>query len=152
MNKTVLYCALPVLLVCCKPLQKQGNSNNVKQTVIRPGEIWPDTEGNHIQAHGGGITRVANGYYWYGEERRQGLDTNFRYVSCYFSKDLINWKFQGDVLKLSKPDTLLEGSRWVLERPKVYYNQKTKKYVMYMHIDGRQKSIALQPTVTGSYS
>ncbi|MGZ3922270.1 MAG: family 43 glycosylhydrolase [Flavisolibacter sp.] len=152
MNKTVLYCALPVLLVCCKPLQKQGNSNNVKQTVIRPGEIWPDTEGNHIQAHGGGITRVANGYYWYGEERRQGLDTNFRYVSCYFSKDLINWKFQGDVLKLSKPDTLLEGSRWVLERPKVYYNKKTKKYVMYMHIDGRQKSIALQPTVTGSYT
>jgi hypothetical protein len=28
------------------------------------------------------------------------------------------------------------GSQWSLERPKVFYNEKTEKYVMYMHIDG----------------
>jgi hypothetical protein len=143
---------LIVLPVSCKTTAVQNDAGSMMSSVIYPGEKWPDTKGDHIQAHGGGIIKVGKGYYWYGEERRQGLDTNFRFVSCYSSQDLINWKFEGDVLKLSKPDTLLEGSRWVLERPKVYYNEKTKKYVMYMHIDGRQKSVALQPTVTGSYS
>ena len=104
------------------------------QNVIRPGEVWPDEDGNHIQAHGGGIIKIKKTYYWYGEERRQGLDPNFRYVSCYSSTDLVNWKFKGDALKLSEPDSA--GKNWVLERPKVYYNKKTKKYVMYFHLDG----------------
>ena len=29
-----------------------------KQTVVRPGEVWPDEDGNHIQAHGGGIIKI----------------------------------------------------------------------------------------------
>ena len=111
-----------------------------KQTIIKPTEIWPDDKGNHIQAHGGGITKVGKIYYWYGEERAQGLDTNYRYVSCYSSTDLTNWKFRGDVVKMSDPDTL--GAKWILERPKVYYNEKTKKYVMYMHIDNRKYKVA----------
>jgi hypothetical protein len=32
---------------------------------------------------------------------------------------------------------------WVLERPKVYSNRQTEKFVMYMHIDGN--------TAEGSY-
>ena len=34
-----------------------------KQTQIAPGEIWPDTDGNHIQAHGGGIVKFDKTYY-----------------------------------------------------------------------------------------
>jgi hypothetical protein len=105
----------------------------IKNDSIKPGEIWPDENGNHIQAHGGGISKIKNTYYWYGEQRAQGLDTTYRYVSCYSSKDLRNWKFNGNVLKMTAPDSL--PSRWVLERPKVFYNRKTKKYVMYFHID-----------------
>src|SRR2546421_9473341 len=93
-----------------------------KQKAIYPGEIWPDNRDKHIQAHGGGIIKIKGTYYWYGEERSQGLDTNMRYVSCYSSNDLMNWKFQGDVLKIPDPENL--GPRWVLERPKVYYNAK----------------------------
>ena len=110
-----------------------------KQKAIHPGEIWPGDNGVHIQAHGGGITKVGKTYYWYGEERRPGLDSNHRYVSCYSSKDLMNWKSRGDVLALAKPDTIL-NDKWVLERPKVYYNAITGKYVMYMHIDGNLKT------------
>src|SRR4051794_20185237 len=93
-----------------------------RQNVIRPGELWPDTDGNHIQAHGGGIIRLGSTYYWYGEQRRKGveLDSNYRYVSCYSSKDLINWRSRGDAIKLAKPDTVLENKGWVLERPKVF--------------------------------
>lgn len=125
-----------------------------KQTVIRPGEVWPDTNGNHIQAHGGGIIKIKNTYYWYGEQRSKNLDPQYRYVSCYSSKDLINWKFKCNALKMAAPDSL--PSTWVLERPKVYYNQKTKKYVMYVHIDVNYKlanvGIAVSDKPTGPFS
>ncbi len=110
------------------------------QQWINPGEVWPDQNGNHIQAHGGGIIKIGKTYYWYGEERRQGLDSNKRYVSCYASKDLMNWDFKGDVLQLADPENL--GRRWVCERPKVFYNTKTKKYVMYLHLDNSNYKLA----------
>jgi hypothetical protein len=102
--------------------------------VIRPGEIWPDDQGRHVQAHGGGIIRLQDTYYWFGEDRSQGLDRDKRYVSCYASKDLAQWTFRNRVLQLSDPEGF--GPSWVLERPKVFYNPKTRQYVMYMHIDG----------------
>lgn len=49
-------------------------------------------------------------------------------VSCYSSKDLLNWKFEGIVLPAVKDDKKhdLHPSK-VLERPKVIYNEKTKE-------------------------
>lgn len=111
-----------------------------KKSIILPGELWPDDKGNHIQAHGGGILKIKKTYYWYGEERSKGLDTNYRYVSCYSSKDLMNWTFKGDVVKMADPENL--GRRWVLERPKVFYNRKSKKYVMYFHLDNASYKVA----------
>src|SRR4051794_1085711 len=40
---------------------------------IRPGEIWPDDRGQMIQAHGGGITRDGDTFYWFGEDRSPDL-------------------------------------------------------------------------------
>lgn len=129
------------------------NVSAQKQTVIRPGEIWPDTNGNHIQAHGGGITKVKDTYYWYGEARAKSQDPDRRYVGCYSSKDLTNWKFRGNVLEMTNPDTL--AANWVLERPKVYYNENTKKYVMYFHVDVNYKlaqvGIAVSDKPTGPF-
>ncbi len=101
---------------------------------IRPGDIWLDNQGHHVQAHGGGIIQVGGLYYWFGEDRTQGLDPSKRYVSCYSSPDLAHWTFRNRVIQLSDPEGF--GPSWVLERPKVFYNAKTKHYVMYMHIDG----------------
>src|SRR3954462_15526121 len=88
-----------LLTFCFMPLLQPAFAQPAE--VIRPGEVWPDDRGKHIQAHGGGIIQLGKTYYWYGEERSEGLDTNFRYVSCYSSDDLINWKFKGDVVKMS---------------------------------------------------
>jgi hypothetical protein len=33
-----------------------------KQNVIKPGDIWPDNNGKHIQAHGGGIIKIGKTY------------------------------------------------------------------------------------------
>jgi len=81
-SKMRAFTVLLLTLLLCQLVRAQG--------IISPGAVWPDGDGHHIQAHGGGIIRVGDYYYWYGEERRQGLDTNYRYVSCYRSKDLAN--------------------------------------------------------------
>jgi hypothetical protein len=122
--------------------------------VINPGEPWLDDRGRHIQAHGGGIIKLGDTYYWFGEDRAQGLDPEKRYVSCYSSKDLARWTFRNQVVQFSDPENL--GPRWVLERPKVFYNAKTKKYVMYLHLDdGKYKlarvAVAVSDTVDGDY-
>ena len=101
---------------------------------IRPGELWPDNRGQHIQAHGGGILKMGDTYYWFGEDRGQTNARGLRCVSCYSSTNLVDWTFRNQVLKTRNPENF--GRGWVLERPKVFYNAKTKKFVMYMHIDG----------------
>ncbi|MEO6732244.1 MAG: hypothetical protein ABIN01_13590 [Ferruginibacter sp.] len=45
-----------------------------------------------------------------------------------------------DVVKMADPENL--GHRWVLERPKVFYNKKSKKYVMYFHLDNGTYKLA----------
>ena len=107
---------------------------------IKPTEVWPDDNGNHIEAHGGGIIKVAGTYYWFGEDRSKNNDPDMRYVSCYSSKDLIHWAFRNQVIKTKDPDNL--GKNFELERPKVFYNKKYKKYVMYMHIDNSSYKVA----------
>src|SRR5208283_351305 len=94
---------------------------------FRPGEIWPDNQGQHIQAHGGAVNQIGKTYYWFGEDRATNNPNGVRCLSCYSSKDLAHWRHCGQVLQLAKP---------VVERPKVFYNAKTKKFVMYVHIDG----------------
>ena len=143
MNKFLGIVLLAVALIAVAPFANAKTLLTGKQVAsdsIKPGEIWPDADGNHIQAHGGGIIKVKNTYFWYGEQRGQGLDPKYRYVSCYSSKDLTHWKFHRNVVKMLPPDTL--ASNWILERPKVYYNAKTKKYVMYFHLDDGRYKIA----------
>jgi beta-xylosidase len=129
-------------------------------SLIRPGLLWPDNRGRHIQAHGGGIIKVGATWYWFGEDRSQDNDPGRRYVACYSSQDLANWTFRHQVLQLADPESF--GEEWVLERPKVFHNAKTGKFVMYLHIDGRlpgnksrysiaRVGVAVCDTIDGDY-
>ena len=92
-----------------------------------------DTRGQLIQAHGGGILRRGNTYYWYGENKLQGAG-NAVGISGYQSKDLVNWEPMGVVMPASGfPEKY--RAQGVVERPKVIYNAKTGKYVMWAHLD-----------------
>ena len=122
--------------------------------VIKPGELWPDDRGQHIQAHGGGITKLGDTFYWFGEDRSQRLDRAKRYVSCYSSTDLAHWTFRNQVLKVGDPENL--GPHRVVERPKVFYNAKTAKFVMYLHVDDgiyklARVGVAICDKVDGDY-
>ena len=79
-------------------------------------------------------------------------------VSCYSSKDLLNWKFEGIVLPAVKDDEKhdLHPSK-VLERPKVIYNEKTKKFVMWAHVESADYSkacagVAVSDSPTGTFT
>jgi hypothetical protein len=113
-----------------------------------PGEIWLDTAGEPINAHGGGILYHQGVYYWYGElkEGRTYLPkVNQKWggtrvlaggVSCYSSTNLLDWKNEGVALPsdAKNPDSDLACEN-VIERPKVIYNARTKKFVMWFHQD-----------------
>jgi hypothetical protein len=96
-----------------------------------PGETWLDTSNQTIHAHGGGILLHSNVYYWYGEDRTpRGSGA----VSCYSSTNLYEWKREG--VALSRFDLpRVDGQRAFVERPKVIYNPRTKKFVLWMHLE-----------------
>ncbi|MDH6357712.1 glycoside hydrolase family 43 protein, partial [Parabacteroides sp. PF5-9] len=56
-------------------------------------------------------------------------------VSCYSSKDLYSWKNEGVALSVVDDTTHLLARGCKIERPKVIYNQKTNKFVMWWHHD-----------------
>ena len=171
---------------------------------------WLDTNGNHIQAHGGQVQWLDNldldgdgaadgGYIWYGEDKtRNGKPIDG--IHCYTSPDLYNWTDRGIVLythdvvpdklngsgdgiepnaegladlkawaelsapsdsvtqeqidmakafvaayrtssgydeeNLGKAFKYLYTGYGIAERPKMLYNETTKKYVLVWHADG----------------
>lgn len=105
--------------------------------VFKNGEQWRDTDGNIINAHGGGILHHENKYYWYGTSMHFNSKASpLNGVSVYSSNDLVNWKNEGIALSVY-PDgsghKIENGC--LIERPKVIYNKKTNKFVMWFHLE-----------------
>ena len=136
---------------------------------FRPGQIWNDTSGKPINAHGGGVLFHAGIYYWYGEFKEGrtylakankswgGTRVIAGGVSCYSSTNLYVWKNEGLALPsvADDPDHDLACEN-VIERPKVIYNAKTKKFVMWLHQDSpdyqaARAGVAVSDTPTGPF-
>lgn len=171
-KKNQMWCLIAVIGIIafnCTP-KKPGNTGQASPRFIQPGAEWRDTDSNIINAHGGGILYHDSVYYWYGEYkgdstyRNQGVSSWECYrteaggVSCYSSKNLVDWKFEGIVLPPDTTDTSsdLHYSN-VLERPKVIYNDKTKKFVMWLHIDSADygkasAGVAVSDSPTGKFA
>ena len=71
--------------------------------------FWKDIDGNYIYSQGGGIFKFEDSYYLYGvhykgaeayatNPTQKNDDIAFVSISFDSSKDLINWKFENDVL------------------------------------------------------
>ena len=72
---------------------------------ICSGEIWPDNQGVHINAHGGGMLYHEGTYYWYGENKSDSTSKAMVGIMCYSSKNLTDWKNEGAVLPVELNDT-----------------------------------------------
>lgn len=115
---------------------------------IVPGATWTATNtGAHVQAHGAGITKVGNTYYMIGEDKTNG--SPFQNVNCYSSSNLVDWKYEGALLSVNTITGHDLGPNRIVERPKVIYNDATRKYVMYLHIDSSNYGDARVGVATG---
>ena len=96
---------------------------------IKNGALWKDTEGNSVQAHGAGFLLVGDTWYMIGENRIASWNPD---VNMYSSKDLKTWKFERTIIKngVTHPDL---GNGRFIERPKLMYNARTGKYVVWCH-------------------
>lgn len=151
---SVFTLIIPVLLLS-KGFAQQSNVQ------FTPGAIWNDNKGVHINAHGGGIVMHKNTYYWFGEHKVGGEKGNTAQVGvhCYSSKDLYNWKDEGIALKVSDDlsSDIAKGS--IIERPKVVYNKRTRKFVMWFHLEllgeaykAARSGVAVADKVNGPYT
>jgi len=104
---------------------------------FNPGELWLDSNGVHINAHGGGVLVHDGVYYWYGEHKIEGEAGNRAHVGVhvYESTDLYNWTDAGIALAVvDDPDSPITRG-CVLERPKVIFNSHTNRFVMWFHLE-----------------
>ncbi len=123
-------------------LEDHWKAQQQKPKTIQPGKIWRDTGGAHINAHGGGIMEHSGTYYWFGEHKADSTSSAMVGVMCYSSKDLVNWTNHGVAFAVSdnKGDDTERGC--IVERPKVIYNAKTGKFVMYFHLELKDRGYA----------
>ncbi|MFC5462811.1 family 43 glycosylhydrolase [Massilia niabensis] len=110
---------------------------------IRNGIFWKDTAGTPIFSQGGGMLKVGDKHYWYGVKYAEAVSyanapnpataarasPHFAAVTAYSSMDLVNWTFEGEVMKAGQPGKLADANAWV-GRMGVVYNARTRKYVL----------------------
>ena len=154
MIKKITHLFLLLGLLSCE-------KDNSMSTSFNPGKLWLDTDGEHINAHGGGFLFYDNKYFWFGEHKISGKEGNKAMVGVrvYSSKDLYNWKNEGVALQVSNDlnSKLIKGC--IIERPKVIYNKKTKKFVMWFHHELKDQGykaaltgVAVSDNVAGPYN
>lgn len=141
------------LLKCLASLPLCVFALRTAASAFHPGEVWRDTAGEPIQAHGGGILVVSNTHYWYGEDRTPGGRGS---VACYSSTNLYDWKHEGVALERQAVPQI-DGRRTFIERPKVLFNARTGQYVMWMHAEQggyhfARAGIATSDRPTGSFT
>lgn len=149
---------LALTLGSCKGKTDAGQSAGT----FRPGELWADNNGVHINAHGGGMLQSGDTYYWFGEHKTEGKAGNNALVGvhCYSSTDLYNWKDEGIALSVIENDSTHSIAKGcILERPKVIYNKKNNQYVMWFHLEprgagytGAMSGVAVSDKITGPYT
>lgn len=109
---------------------------------IKPGQVWLDTEGKPIQAHGFSVfyNEKDGLYYWYGENKEKTVggpeNTIWHWgVRCYTSKDLYNWEDRGLIIEPAVDDLKSPlHPTYCVDRPHIIYCEKTGKYVAWLKV------------------
>lgn len=98
---------------------------------IQNGLLWQTDDGATVQAHAPGFVRVGDIWYMCGEDRSNWWNPD---VNLYSSTDLVHWKFEKKIIQNGVTTAELGSSR-MIERPKLLYNEKTDKFVVWCHYE-----------------
>lgn len=115
-----------------KALLEEADGLKAADADIQNDIFWRDTEGKFIYSQGGGIFKFGDTYYWYGvkyeeaEKYAQDPTTGpyktdpspkFLGVTCYSSKNLVDWKNEGVVVDraevTARPEMNNQEAAWV---------------------------------------
>ncbi|HUC83120.1 MAG TPA: family 43 glycosylhydrolase [Flavisolibacter sp.] len=133
---------------------------------IKNNTFWNTVDGQPIYSQGGGIFRFNDPvtgekkYYWYGVHYKEAetyrtdpsithARNNFVAVTCYSSTDLVNWKFENNVLTRAELDKHYRTT-WV-GRLGVAYVKELNKYALFVQ-HGNQVLIAVSGSPTGEFT
>jgi len=133
--------------------------------LIRNDSFFRDTSGNVLYSQGGGIFKFGSTYYWYGVKyngavtyaaspTKRNSDTGFLAVTCYSSTDLVNWRFENNILTPSTPGLTVDTTTWI-GRLGVAFNTSTHKYVLVSQYSGplgTGELFATSSTPTGNFA
>jgi hypothetical protein len=144
------------------PQQALDASNAATRETLnsfRPGQVWLDTEGKAIQAHGGSLIEVDGTFYWYGENKEftTGQTDVWHWgVRCYASTDLYNWTDLGLIVPPETEDKAspLHPSA-KMDRPHIIHNARTGKFVCWIKVMGdlaQTRVILTADQITGPYT
>jgi hypothetical protein len=115
----------------------EGTGDIIRSNFDTTSAHWNDTNGDRIEAHAAGMlySKTDSYWYWYGESKKtNSLSTHG--VNCYRSTSLAGpWEFVGQVLSQNDVSVKDLPPPYVIERPKVLFNEMTKKFVMWFHLD-----------------
>jgi len=137
-----------------------GEDASLSRTMLRPGELWNDTNGVPINAHGGGVLFHEGTYWWFGEHKISGEEGNRAHVGVhvYASENLTDWRDEGIALAVDDSPGSEIPTGCILERPKVIYNPRTGKFVMWFHLEpkgggygGARSAVAMADAPAGPY-
>ncbi len=129
-----------------------------QMTSFAPGQVWLDTAGHRIQAHGGSIIEVDGTFYWYGENKERSTpDSGIWHwgMRCYSSTDLYNWTDRGLIIPPAPDDadSPLHPSKF-LDRPHIVRHPRTGRFVCWIkQMDGREQRshVFVADTILGPY-
>src|SRR4051812_41643890 len=115
MRKRFHYHSVVLLALACLIGESLFQTLNAQALPIKNDVFWYTTDRRPINSQGGGIFKFADPatgekkYYWYGVHYKEADayrndpsvtlgSSTFESVTCYSSTDLVNWKFEADVL------------------------------------------------------
>jgi hypothetical protein len=124
---------------------------------LADGINFVDTDGNRVNAHGGGIIREGDTFYMHGEYFEPNTtDNNFKGFTMYSSKDMSTWKYEGIILPKQASGEL--GPNRKGERPHIVKCPATGEFVLYAHAASsdyqtdKEVVYATSSTVNGQYT
>lgn len=128
-------------------------------TSFHPGQIWRDTEGKPIEAHGGALwyDERQDVYYLYGENKdhTDGKSKIWTWgIRYYSSKDLYNWRDEGYLLPPAPDDPdspMFPENR--IDRPHIIQNA-AGQFVLWIKHSGERACFTIYsaPAFTGPYN